>query len=88
MLRELADAGYHLVLNTMRSGRLEKDAVKLSSLDGFPDQLRDRIFYECIGMEFVDLFSASPSLKIENELYELLDNEIKKFKDDTYIRGC
>ena len=66
----------------------EKDAVKLSSLDGFPDQLRDRIFYECIGMEFVDLFSASPSLKIENELYELLDNEIKKFKDDTYIRGC
>lgn len=28
VLRELADAGYHLVLNTMRSGRLEKDAVK------------------------------------------------------------
>ncbi|MBQ9138685.1 MAG: hypothetical protein IJX65_08625 [Alistipes sp.] len=28
VLRELADAGYHLVLNTMRSGRLEKDAVR------------------------------------------------------------
>ena len=28
VLRDLADAGYHLVLNTMRSGRLEKDAVK------------------------------------------------------------
>ena len=28
VLRELADAGYHLVLNTMRSGRLEKDAIK------------------------------------------------------------
>lgn len=28
VLRELADTGYHLVLNTMRSGRLEKDAVK------------------------------------------------------------
>lgn len=28
VLRELTDAGYHLVLNTMRSGRLEKDAVK------------------------------------------------------------
>ena len=28
VLRELADAGYLLVLNTMRSGRLEKDAVK------------------------------------------------------------
>lgn len=28
VLRELVDAGYNLVLNTMRSGRLEKDAVR------------------------------------------------------------
>lgn len=27
VLRELADAGYRLVLNTMRSGKLEKEAV-------------------------------------------------------------
>lgn len=28
VLKELADAGYHLVLNTMRSGKTEKEAVK------------------------------------------------------------
>ena len=28
VLKELTDAGYRLVLNTMRSGRLEKDAVR------------------------------------------------------------
>lgn len=36
VLRELADAGYHLVLNTMRSGRLEKDAVKWFKDNGIP----------------------------------------------------
>lgn len=65
----------------------EKDAVKLSSIDNFPDQLRDRIFYECIGMEFVD-FMAAPSVRIEHALYDLLDNEIKNFNDDAHIRGC
>lgn len=28
VLKELTDAGYHLVLNTMRSGKTEKEAVK------------------------------------------------------------
>lgn len=28
ILKELTDAGYHLVLNTMRSGKTEKEAVK------------------------------------------------------------
>ena len=28
VLKELADAGYHLVLNTLRSGKTEKEAVK------------------------------------------------------------
>lgn len=28
VLKELIDAGYHLVLNTMRSGKTEKEAVK------------------------------------------------------------
>jgi tetraacyldisaccharide 4'-kinase len=65
----------------------EKDAVKLSSIENFPEQLRDRIFYECIGMEFVDM-SAAPSVRIERELYDLLDNEIKNFNDDAHIRGC
>ena len=36
VLRELADAGYHLVLNTMRSGRLEKDAVKWFKENNIP----------------------------------------------------
>ncbi|MBP3643621.1 MAG: hypothetical protein J6J22_03110 [Alistipes sp.] len=36
VLRELADAGYHLVLNTMRSGKLEKDAVKWFKDNGIP----------------------------------------------------
>lgn len=36
VLRELTDAGYHLVLNTMRSGRLEKDAVKWFKDNGIP----------------------------------------------------
>ncbi len=65
----------------------EKDAVKLSSIENYPEQLRDRIFYECIGMEFVDM-SAAPSVRIERELYDLLDNEIKNFNDDAHIRGC
>ena len=36
VLRELADAGYRLVLNTMRSGKLEKDAVKWFKENGIP----------------------------------------------------
>ena len=65
----------------------EKDAIKLSSLDNFPEDLRSKIFYECIGMEFVGSNIAT-SAQIENSLHELLDNEIKMFNDDAYIRGC
>ena len=36
VLRELVDAGYNLVLNTMRSGRLEKDAVKWFKENNIP----------------------------------------------------
>lgn len=65
----------------------EKDAVKLSSLDSFPEELRSRIFYECIGMEFVPTAYAT-STQVERTLYALLDNEIKRFNDDAHIRGC
>jgi tetraacyldisaccharide 4'-kinase len=65
----------------------DKDAIKLASLDNFPEELRERIFYECIGMEFVGVHTSS-SAQIERELYELLDNEIKNFNDDAHIRGC
>ncbi|MBQ4502535.1 MAG: tetraacyldisaccharide 4'-kinase [Alistipes sp.] len=65
----------------------EKDAVKLSSLEGFPEELRNRIFYECIGMEFVPT-QYTTSAQIEQTLYALLDNEIKRFNDDAHIRGC
>ena len=65
----------------------EKDAVKLSSMDNLPEQLQNRIFYECIGMEFVP-YGDSTAKEIERSLYVLLDKEIKKFKDDSYIRGC
>ena len=36
VLKELVDAGYNLVLNTMRSGRLEKDAVKWFKENNIP----------------------------------------------------
>ena len=36
VLRELVDAGYNLVLNTMRSGRLEKDAVRWFKENNIP----------------------------------------------------
>ena len=36
VLRELVDAGYNLVLNTMRSCRLEKDAVKWFKENNIP----------------------------------------------------
>ena len=65
----------------------EKDAVKLSSLDNLPEDMRGKIFYESIGMEFV-AFNNNSSAQIENSLYELLDNEIKNFNDDAHIRGC
>ena len=65
----------------------EKDAVKLSSLEGFPEELRSRIFYECVGMEFVAT-QYSSSTQIEKMLYAFLDNEIKRFNDDAHIRGC
>lgn len=36
VLRELADAGYRLVLNTMRSGKLEKEAVAWFKSNNIP----------------------------------------------------
>ena len=36
VLRELADCGYRLILHTMRSGRLEKDAVEWFKQNGIP----------------------------------------------------
>ncbi|MBQ7856303.1 MAG: hypothetical protein IJ348_04215 [Alistipes sp.] len=36
VLRELADAGYRLILYTMRSGKLEKDAVAWFKENGIP----------------------------------------------------
>ena len=36
VLRELVDAGYNLVLNTMRSGLLEKDAVRWFKENNIP----------------------------------------------------
>ena len=36
VLKELVDAGYNLVLNTMRSGRLEKDAVRWFKENNIP----------------------------------------------------
>lgn len=65
----------------------EKDAVKLSSMDALPESLRGRIFYECIGMEFMPCGYDSAS-EVEHSLYELLDKEIKNFNDDSHIRGC
>ena len=65
----------------------EKDAVKLSSMDSIPEQLRSRIFYECIGMEFVP-YGYNSGKEMEKSLLKLLDKEIKNFKDERYIRGC
>lgn len=67
----------------------EKDAVKLSSMDDMPESLRSRIFYECIGTEFVP-YGDTTAKEMEQSLYELLDKEIKKFNssDGTHIRGC
>lgn len=36
VLKELADAGYRLVLNTMRSGKTEKEAVQWFKDNGIP----------------------------------------------------
>ena len=65
----------------------EKDAIKLFSCDEIPVQLRSQMFYECVGMEFVSL-PNSDAEKTEAALRERLDNEIDKFNDDAYIRGC
>lgn len=66
----------------------EKDAVKLASLDSLPESLRGRIFYECIGMEFIPYNTDDSAAKVEDSLYELLNKEIKRFNDGTHIRGC
>lgn len=65
----------------------EKDAVKLSSMDSMPEYLRGKIFYECIGMDFVP-FGYNTAKDMERSLLTLLDKEIKNFKDERYIRGC
>lgn len=66
----------------------EKDAVKLAGLDSLPEQVRSRIFYECIGMEFIPYNTDDSASVVENSFYELLDKEIKRFNDGTHIRGC
>lgn len=65
----------------------EKDAVKLSSMDSMPEHLRGKIFYECIGMDFVP-YGYNTAKDMERSLLSLLDKEIKNFKDERYIRGC
>jgi hypothetical protein len=56
-------------------------------MDSLPENLRERIFYECIGMEFVP-YGYYSAAELEHSLYELLDKEIKNFNDDSHIRGC
>ncbi len=65
----------------------EKDAIKLFSCDEIPATLRSQMFYECVGMEFVPLPNSN-SEKTKAALCERLNNEIDKFNDDAYIRGC
>lgn len=65
----------------------EKDAIKLFNNDQMPSEILGRMFYESIGMEFV----ASPnstSAQTCAAFFERLDNEINRFHDDAYIRGC
>ena len=66
----------------------EKDAVKLANLTSLPDSLRSRIFYECIGMEFIPYNTDESPERVEQSLYDLLDYEITRFNDGTHIRGC
>lgn len=65
----------------------EKDAVKLCNIADMPIHLSSRMFYETVGMEFASNPSTT-SQQMENTFRQLLDNEIKKFNDGAYIRGC
>ena len=58
----------------------EKDAVKFFNSSKVPQQMRQRLFYESIRVEFID--------GLEEEFLGRLDNDLKQHNNGTYIRGC
>lgn len=58
----------------------EKDAVKLFNSSRIPVPVRRRMYYESVEMELLD---DLPSAFIDK-----LCNDIKRLKDESYIRGC
>ena len=61
--------------------------IAIDTIADMPIHLSSRMFYETVGMEFASNPSTT-SQQMEIAFRQLLDNEIKKFNDGAYIRGC
>ena len=58
----------------------EKDAVKLFNVQKMPVELKSRMYYESIRMEFLD--------DGFEEFFRRIDTDLKNHNNDSYIRGC
>lgn len=57
----------------------EKDAVKLVNSNAIPDEVRSKLFYECISLRFL--------AEGRDELFARIDKEIKNMNNEKHIKG-
>lgn len=58
----------------------EKDAVKLFNVQKMPAEMRARMYYESVGMEFLG--------DDYDEFFRRIDNDLKNYNNEMFIRGC